>query len=89
VARQQGREIRRFSTAVFDLAELPPTFRGGPPGKDQPQYYYRPWKTILVRTVADGGQSFYFAGDHRSTLPSLWDQIVRRLGMTVESRAAA
>ena len=72
VARQEGREIRRFTTAVFDLGELPPTYRDGPPSKTHPMYYYRPWKTILVRTVADGGTSHYFAGDHQQTIPSLW-----------------
>ena len=45
--------------------------RQGPPAKDHPLYYYRPWKTILVRTVADGGESFYVCGDHRQTLPHL------------------
>jgi hypothetical protein len=77
VARQSGEEIRRFTTAVFDLVELPATFREGPPAKDHPQYYYRPWKTILVRTVADGGQSYYFCGDHGLTIPSLWAGILK------------
>ena len=72
VAAQQGRSLHRFTTAVFDLVELPDTFRAGPPGKDHPAYYYRPWKTLLVRTVADGGRSYYFRGDHRRTLPTLW-----------------
>ena len=39
--------------------------------KTDPGYYFRPHKTILVRTVADGGESFYFCGDHRATLPAL------------------
>ena len=56
---------------MFDLVELPDNFRDGPPGKQHAQYYYRPWKTILVRTVADGGQSYYFRGDHRVTIPAL------------------
>jgi hypothetical protein len=72
VAQQQGREIRRFTTAVFDLLDLPTDCRTCTPGKDHPLYYFRPWKTILVRTVADGGHSFYFRGDHRQTIPSLW-----------------
>lgn len=76
VARQQGRPIRRFTTAVFDLTPLPQGFREGPPSKDHPQYYYRPWKTILVRTVADGGASYYFCGDHRRTIPTLWHELV-------------
>ena len=46
-------------------------------GKSNPQYYYRPWKTILVRTVADGGESFYFCGDHRATLPQLHHLLLR------------
>lgn len=79
VARQRGEEIRRFTTAVFDLVDLPGDFRQGTPAKEHPQYYYRPWKTILVRTVADGGRSYYFAGDHRQTLPTLWRELVRQL----------
>jgi hypothetical protein len=66
------RSISNFVTAVFDLVELPADFRVGPPDKSHPMYYFRPWKTILVRTVADGGRSFYFCGDHQQTVPSLW-----------------
>jgi hypothetical protein len=78
VARQAGQEIRHFTTAVFDLVELPTGYRQGPPSKDHPQYYYRPWKTILVRTVADGGHSYYFCGDHQVTLPTLWQEVTKR-----------
>ena len=70
VARQEGREIRHFTTAVFDLIPLEGDTRQQAP-KSDPRYYYRPWKTILVRTVADGGESFYVEGDHRVTVPSL------------------
>lgn len=70
VAHQQGRRIQKFTTCVFDLVpiqgdihhELPKTDAG---------YYFRPHKTILVRTVAEGGESFYFCGDHRATVPAL------------------
>jgi hypothetical protein len=79
VAQARGQQICHFVTAVFDLVELPEGFREGPPGKDHPQYYYRPWKTILVRTVADGGQSYYFSGDHSRTLPTLWRALKNRL----------
>jgi hypothetical protein len=78
VLHQGGRELRSFTTAVFDLVELPDNYRDGPPGKDHPLYYYRPWKTILVRTVADGGTSFYFRGDHRRTIPTLWQNLISR-----------
>jgi len=70
VAHQQGRQIRQFLTAVFDIVPI-----NGEPGKElsksDPGYYFRPHKTILVRTVADGGHSCYFCGDHRSTFPAL------------------
>ena len=71
VARQQGRSIRRFATGVFDLVPIRGDFRKELP-KTDPGYYFRPHKTILVRTVADGGESFYFCGEHRATLPALW-----------------
>jgi hypothetical protein len=70
VAHQEGRAIRRFTTAVFDLVPLDTDTRQQAP-KSDPRYYYRPWKTILVRTVADGGESFYVEGDHRVTVPHL------------------
>jgi hypothetical protein len=70
VAHQEGRAIRHFTTAVFDLLPLEGDTRRQAP-KTDPRYYYRPWKTILVRTVADGGESFYVQGDHRVTVPHL------------------
>ena len=62
VAHQAGRAIRRFTTAVFDLVPIHGDYRKELP-KTDPGYYFRPHKTILVRTVADGGESFYFCGD--------------------------
>ncbi len=79
VARQQGREIRHFTTAVFDLVSLPDDLSRTPP-KSEPAYYYRPLKTILIRTVADGGESFYVRGGHRATIPALHREIVARMG---------
>jgi hypothetical protein len=70
VAHQESRFIRQFTTAVFDLVPLEGDTRQQAP-KSDPRYYYRPWKTILVRTVADGGESFYVQGDHRVTVPHL------------------
>lgn len=70
VAHQDGQVIRHFTTGVFDLVPLDSDHRRQAP-KTDPRYYYRPWKTILVRTVADGGTSFYVQGDHRDTLPAL------------------
>jgi len=70
VALQQGRSICRFTTAAFDLVPLDNDYRRQAP-KTDPRYYYRPWKTVLVRTVADGGESFYVQGDHGATVPHL------------------
>jgi hypothetical protein len=79
VARQQNRSIAQFTTAAFDLIPIQGDLQYEAP-KSNPQYYYRPWKTILVRTVADGGESFYVCGDHRQTLPHL-----RRAALHAES----
>ncbi|MGE5194815.1 MAG: hypothetical protein ACM3U2_20175 [Deltaproteobacteria bacterium] len=76
VVREEGGEIRRFTSAVFDLAPLPDNWRDGAAPKDEPLYYYRPWKTILLRTVQDGGQSFSICGDHRRTIPALWEALL-------------
>ena len=71
VAHQSGERIAKFTTAVFDLIPLGDDYHTQAP-KTDPRYYYRPWKTILVRTVADGGESFYVQGDHRVTVPHVW-----------------
>ena len=70
VAHQDGGRIAKFTTAVFDLIPLDDDYHRQAP-KTDPRYYYRPWKTILVRTVADGGESFYVQGDHRQTVPAV------------------
>lgn len=71
VAHQEGREIRHFTTAVFDLVELGNDLDSEPPRGD-PRYYFRPFKTLLVRTVRDGGESYYVRGEHRETFPGLY-----------------
>ncbi len=72
-AHQRGESIRNFTTAVFDLVELGADTKHEAP-KDDPRYYFRPYKTILV--VADGGESFYVKGDHRQTVPALYHLLV-------------
>jgi hypothetical protein len=73
-ASREGRQISRFATLVSDLYPLPEDFHREP-AKDDPAYYFRPWKTMLVRTVAGGGESFYVRGNHADTLPALWTAI--------------
>jgi hypothetical protein len=78
LAHQESKTIRRFTTGVFDLIAIDEDHRQQASRSD-PRYYYRPWKTILVRTVADGGESFYVQGDHRVTVPSLYHGIRARV----------
>lgn len=76
VAHQEKRTIRRFTTAVFDLVSLDPDDARREAPKTDPRYYFRPYKTTLVRTVADGGESYYVQGDHRDTIPALYHLII-------------
>lgn len=71
LARQEGRQIARFTTLVCDLAALEGDWSLEAP-KDHAQYYFRPWKTMLVRTVADGGESHYVRAKHSESVPQLW-----------------
>jgi hypothetical protein len=71
IAHQDDRSIRNFATAVFDIVPIGGDIHSELP-KSDPGYYFRPHKTILVRTVADGGESFYVRGEHRATVPALW-----------------
>jgi hypothetical protein len=74
VARQKGKEIKDFTALVCDLYELPDNFELEP-DKKCVGYYFRPWKTMLVRTVSEGGRSFYIKGAHAQTVPALWKAI--------------
>lgn len=75
VAHQEGHRIDRFTTAVFDLVPLEGDLTREADRSD-PRYFFRPWKTLLARTVASGGESHYFCGSHRDTLPALYRQIL-------------
>ena len=79
VARQEGRKISKFTTLVCDLASLPDDY-DKEPSRENASYYFRPWKTMLVRTVADGGESFYIQGHHAETIPELWCAVVSGKG---------
>ncbi len=74
VAGMEERRIVDFTTLVCDLLDLPEEV-SAEPSKEETKYYFRPWKTMLVRTVADGGKSFYAKGKHSDTIPELWTAI--------------
>lgn len=71
VACQQEKEIKHFTALVCDLYDIPDNF-SAEPDKNNAAYYFRPWKTMLIRTVLDGGKSFYIKGSHADTIPALW-----------------
>jgi hypothetical protein len=77
VAQQEGQEINHFTTAVFDIVDL-----GENPQTEAPKtdaiYYFRPYKTVLVRTMSDGGESYYIRGNHRATITNLHRLILEK-----------
>jgi hypothetical protein len=77
IATQRGEEIRYFTTANFDLIQFDDFRDEGKPY--EAHYYHRPKKTILVRTVKDGGESFHIQGDFDRTVPNLYLQVVTKL----------
>ena len=78
IAKQENREINDITTAVFDLLPIEGDDYSSAPPKTDPRYYFRPWKTILARTVADGGKSYYIQGTHDITLPALANKIFEK-----------
>lgn len=87
IATQKGEEIRHFTTAVFDIVNLGNwrakdgdvvNYRKSENLQDQ-RYYFRPLKSILIRTVKDGGESFYVQGDFSVTVPALYKKIIEKL----------
>jgi hypothetical protein len=70
-ARGRGEKWPGFTSLVCDLHTLPAGYRTET-AKNDPSYYYRPWKTMLVRTVAGEGTSYYVQGRHADTIPQLW-----------------
>ncbi len=78
VAHQKGQKINEFTTAVFDLVDLGEDIHQEAIKSDA-RYYFRPYKTILVRTVQDGGKSHYVRGNHEATFPNLYHLILEKL----------
>lgn len=80
IAHQRGEKIAHFTTAVFDLLPLEGLDVNEEPNKMDARYYFRPWKTIMARTVADGGESYYVEGRHRDTVSALAHQLLQKTG---------
>lgn len=69
-AAAEGRKIEDFATLVCDLADLPGAY-GIEASRSDPAYYFRPWKTMLVRSLSGAGESHYVRGLHAATIPQL------------------
>jgi hypothetical protein len=78
VAFQHNANINEFTTAVFDLVDLGDNIHQEAE-RNTARYYFRPYKTILVRTVQDGGTSYYIRGSHDVTFPNLYRLINLKL----------
>jgi hypothetical protein len=78
VAKGSGAEIFHFTSCVFDLTDLGPDIHHEAP-RTEAAYYYRPYKTLLVRTVKDGGQSFYVRGMYRQNVAALYGLVRERV----------
>ena len=76
IARNLGFPTFDITTANFDLIDLGDYRRKI--GYDDPHYYYRPRKNIVNRPVSRGGMGWHFVGDHRQTIPNLYERIVRK-----------
>jgi phosphoheptose isomerase len=74
IARNLGNKVGGFTTANFDLMPLPENYHT-PINPDQPAYYYRPLKNIVNRPTSLGGQGFHIQGDHRLTIPTLYQHL--------------
>lgn len=78
VAHQGQKNLLNF-TRLFDMIPIDEDADiAVAPGKEDYRYYFRPWKTILSRTIADGGKSYYICGDHGVTVPNIAHRLLNR-----------
>ena len=74
VSRNLGYPTYRITTANFDLIDLGDVMQ--PIGYDDPRYYYRPRKNIVIRPVSKGGKGFHFTVDHKTSVPALYHGLI-------------
>ena len=78
IARNLGYPTFNITTANFDLIDLG-DYRTNI-GYEDPNYYYRPRKNIVNRPVSKGGLGWHFVGDHKQTIPNLYEKIMEKRG---------
>ena len=76
IARNLNYPTFHITTANFDLINLG-NYREKI-GYEDPNYYYRPRKNIVNRPVSRGGLGWHFVGDHKETLPNLYQRLIAR-----------
>ena len=76
IARNLGYPTFEITTGNFDLVNLG-NFRCKI-GYEDPNYYYRPRKNIVNRPVSCGGKGWHFVGDHKQTIPSLYNALIEK-----------
>lgn len=78
ISRNLGYPTFDITTANFDLIDLGDYRQKA--GYDDPRYYYRPRKNIVLRPVSRGGMGWHFVGDHLETIPNLYGKLMRKDG---------
>ncbi|MBE0684650.1 MAG: SIS domain-containing protein [Anaerolineaceae bacterium] len=79
IARNLGYPLKKITTANFDLVPLSGDYRQ-PVDKENPEYYYRPKKNIVIRPTSLGGRGYHITGDHRQTIPNIYRLIKELMG---------
>lgn len=86
IARNLGFKVEKFTTANFDLKPIDDYKRSRSP--NEPDYYYRPLKNIVIRPPSMGGKGFHITGDHVVTIPNLRHLVVEELERSSETISA-
>ena len=73
ISRNQGCPTLNITTANFDLLDLG-DYRA-PVSQDRYSYFYRPLKNVVRRPTAHGGTGLHIQGNHRLTIPALWQRL--------------
>ena len=76
ISRNLGFQTYSITTANFDLIDLG-DYRTKI-GYDDPHYYYRPRKNIVNRPPQCGGIGWHFVGDHKETIPNLYQELAKK-----------
>lgn len=77
ISRNLGFPTFNITTGNFDILDLG-DYRSKL-GYDHPHYYYRPRKNIVNRPTSKGGKGWHFCGDHKVTIPNLYNKLIKIL----------